>query len=108
MKPNDIPYNQQSIVKHHTIARDDPQHQIVAGMAILQNQGTTRVFIDDHIVLDPIETITFGDFEGGSIVHDISVKFLTLANPPAADFPKIRDGNRLLVTIIRRKTYKDA
>jgi hypothetical protein len=105
MKHNQLPDEFISRKRYHVITSTDPNVGVAAGCIFFQNQGTTRVLLDDHIVLDPGESYSDMEMEGGIIEHSYSVKFIVLASPPTADEPRIYSGNRLLMATITRKKY---
>lgn len=105
MKPNELPDHLVSVKRYHIVAASDPAFGIVAGCIFFQNQGTTRVLLDNHIVLDPGETYSDMDLEGGVIQHSYSIKFIDGAPSTAADVPRIYEKERLLIATITRKIY---
>lgn len=107
MKRNQVPAHLKSVIRYHVIVTQDPHFEICANNVFFQNQGNTRVIINNHHVLDPEETLEFSELTGRVIVHGFNIQFATLSSPPTADSPRIYSGNRLLTTIIEPESIPE-
>ncbi|MEM1215258.1 MAG: hypothetical protein AAGJ82_06215 [Bacteroidota bacterium] len=70
----------------------------------LENVGTTRLWIDERIVLEPGEAFIEGDLSGPGIDHKYTLRFL--GAPPKAvtvDVPKIYAGDRVHIRLFKRQ-----
>lgn len=105
MKGNEVSYVKESNVRHDVVSKTDPSFKVVAGLVLIQNQGTSRVLLDNHYCLDPLEFFRLEDTEGGAIVHSFSIEFITNPAPPTADSYRIWNGDRVVVTTVERKIY---
>ena len=105
MRPSKVPEKLQMVSINHVIVSNDPQFQNVCSTIFFQNQGTTRVIINDHIVLDPLESYRERADDGCALVEAYSIKFVALDDAPAADPPRLRSGNRLYTRVQKRKSY---
>ncbi|MEO1413429.1 MAG: hypothetical protein AAFW73_26355 [Bacteroidota bacterium] len=100
-----VPERLQMFNADHVVVSNDPQYIDACSTIFFQNQGTTRVVLNDHIVLDPLEFYRERADDGCALVDAYSIKFIPLADPPTADPPRIWSGNRLYVRTQKRKSY---
>lgn len=91
-----------SRVGYDVITATNQNVSVTAGTVKIQNQGNTRVLVDNHICLDPLETYELSDFEGGVIQHVFSIEFFSMASPPSVDPYRIYNGNRVLVITVSK------
>lgn len=105
MKKNNVPAHLRTNIRYHVITETDPEFEVVAYNVIFQNQGTDRILIDGHFVLDPEETLEFNMLEGKLITHGFNIRMIKYTPPGSvADEPRRFNGHRLLTTVIEPET----
>lgn len=94
--------------KAHIIVEDDPNYIDVVSTIFFQNQGTRRVIIDGHIVLNPLEHFKERADPGCAIMVEYNITFEDMppGTAPEDDKPRIWEGNRLLIRTLKRNSYE--
>ena len=83
----------------------DDESFVIDGARLVRfaNYGQSRIWLDEHKVIDPGEAYTEAVDPGEGIFHRYRINFLTYANPPTEDIPRVYSGNRLHIRIFKEK-----
>lgn len=104
MNPDNVPQSRQLRVMEHVQSKDNHSFDVVAGSVFFQNQGQSRVKVDE-IVLEPGDSFKDWNHESEAIIHNYTIIFYPNPSPPAADPPLVYSGNRLYIRIISKQRY---
>ncbi len=90
-------------IQNRSIFKDDESFQVRRAVLVrFMNLGTSRVWLDDQIVIDPGQAFVEADQSGIGLTHRYSVVFQTISSPPDTDPPALNSGNNLKVRIMKR------
>lgn len=95
--------NKIRITKRQVTKSDPAFHTENAVLIRFENVGQRRVWLDEHIVIDPGQAYIEGDNNGPGIDHRYQIDFLGSPKASATeDEPKTYAGDRLHIRLFKR------